>query len=221
MDSFNGFLRRHNLTRHAETGLTNGGFRIKRASNVILRNLKFHKPPEGKDLVALDQATKVWVDHCDFSTDGLVGDKDHYDGLLDITHASDSVTVSWTKFHDHWKGSLVGHSDNNGNEDRGRLRVTYHHNHWKNVNSRLPSLRFGTGHIYSSCYEDNPASGINSRMGAQVLVEQCYFSNTRRAIVTNLDSDAPGAAVQRNNVFVNSDIGITQTGSLSPPYSYT
>jgi pectate lyase len=35
------------------------------------------------------------------STIGITGDKDTYDGLLDITHASDDVTVSWTKFHDH------------------------------------------------------------------------------------------------------------------------
>lgn len=35
------------------------------------------------------------------STIGITGDKDTYDGLLDITHASDDVTVSWTVFHDH------------------------------------------------------------------------------------------------------------------------
>lgn len=89
------------------------------------------------------------------------------------------------------------------------------------MNSRLPSIRFGTAHIYSSCYEDNPTSGINSRMGAQVLVENCYFSNTKLAIVTDLDSDEDGYAVEKNNVYVNSSTEITQTGSLTPPYSYT
>lgn len=89
------------------------------------------------------------------------------------------------------------------------------------MNSRLPSIRFGTGHIYSSCYENNPTSGINSRMGAQVLVEDCYFLNTKLAIVTDLDSDTAGYAVDRNNVFVNSTEEITQVGSLTPPYSYT
>jgi len=28
---------------------------------------------------------------------------DYYDGLLDITHGSDYVTVSYNYFHDHWK----------------------------------------------------------------------------------------------------------------------
>jgi pectate lyase len=86
---------------NAGKGLTNGGFRLKSVTNVILRNLKMHDPPEGEDLISLNLATKVWVDHCDLSTEGAVGDKDYYDGLLDITHASDYVTVSWTKFHDH------------------------------------------------------------------------------------------------------------------------
>ncbi|KAI0550555.1 pectin lyase fold/virulence factor [Xylaria curta] len=205
----------------SRSGLTNGGFRVKRASNVILKNLYFHDPPEGKDLVEIQYSTNVWVDHCDFSTEGLVGDKDHYDGLLDITHGSDMVTVSWNKFHDHWKGSLVGHSDSNSGEDKGKLHVTYHHNYFTNVNSRLPSFRFGTGHVFSSCFENNPTSGINSRMGAQMLIEQNYFSSTKLAIVTDLDSDEDGYAVDKDNIFVDSDTRITQTGSLSPPYSYT
>lgn len=37
---------------------------------------------------------------------------------------------------------LIGHSDNNGAEDKGHLRITYHGNHFLNVNSRVPSLRF-------------------------------------------------------------------------------
>ncbi|KAM0270847.1 hypothetical protein ACHAQH_009311 [Verticillium albo-atrum] len=205
----------------SSSGLRDGGFRVRRTGNVIIRNLMFHNPIPGGDIVALDQAVRVWVDHCDFRSDGIVGDKDYFDGLLDVTHASDQVTISWNKFHDHWKGSLVGHSDNNASEDRGKLRVTYHHNHFYNVNSRLPSIRFGTGHIYSSCYENNPTSGVNSRMGAQVLVENTVFINTNKAIVTNLDSDEPGFAVERNNLFTNSPTDITQTGSYSAPYSYT
>ncbi|KAH9895415.1 polysaccharide lyase family 1 protein [Xylariomycetidae sp. FL2044] len=204
----------------SNSGLTNGGLRIKEASNVILKNLVFHNPPEGKDLVEVQYSSGIWVDHCDFSTDGITGDKDYYDGLLDITHGSDDVTVSWSVFHDHWKGSLVGHSDSNESEDSGHLKVTYHHNYWNNINSRTPSLRFGTGHIYSSCFEDIPTSGINSRMGAQVLVEENYFSAAKLAIVTDLDSDQEGYAVDADNVFVDSTTEITQTGSLSPPYSY-
>lgn len=58
-------------------------------------------------------------------------------------------------------------------------------------------------------------------MGAQLLIEQNYFSSTKLAIVTDLDSDEDGYAVDRDNVFVDSTTRITQTGSLTPPYSYT
>lgn len=120
-----------------------------------------------------------------------------------------------------WKGSLVGHSDSNAGEDTGKLKVTYHHNHFQNVNSRLPSIRFGTGHVYSSCYVDNPTSGVHSRMGAHVLVEESSFTNTKSAIITNLDSKEDGNAVEKNNVFTNSDISITGTEGLTIPYQYT
>ncbi|KAJ4305440.1 hypothetical protein N0V90_000971 [Kalmusia sp. IMI 367209] len=205
----------------SNAAITNGGFQIRKVSNVIVRNIKFHLAPEGKDQIDIDESTKVWIDHNDFSSNGLTGDKDQYDGLVDVKHAADSITVSWNKFHDHWKASLVGHSDSNAAEDTGHLHVTYHHNLWQNVNSRLPSIRFGTGHIYSSCFLDNPTSGVHSRMGAQILVEQSSFTNTKRAIITNLDSDEDGYAVQKNNIFTNSDISITQTGSLTIPYAYT
>lgn len=58
-----------------------------------------------------------------------------------------------TYFHDHWKTSLVGHSDSNGDEDTGHLRITYANNYWENCGSRGPSLRFGTGHVYNSYYK--------------------------------------------------------------------
>jgi len=58
-------------------------------------------------------------------------------------------------------------------------------------------------------------------MGAQVLVEGNHLNNVVLAVVTDLDSDLPGYAVERNNIFAGtSTTRITQTGSLSPPYSY-
>lgn len=68
------------------TGLTNGGIRVKRAENVILRNLYLHNAPSKKDLVELQYSTNIWIDHNDFSSNGITGSKDAYDGLLDITH---------------------------------------------------------------------------------------------------------------------------------------
>jgi pectate lyase len=114
----------------------------------------------------------------------------------------------------------MGHSDSAAAEDTGKLRVTYHHNSFTKVNSRLPSVRFGTAHVYSSCYSGG-ISGINSRMGAQVFVEQNSFTDVAKAVVTNLDSDQEGFAVEENNVFINSATQITKKGSFKPSYAYT
>lgn len=53
----------------------------------------------------------------------------HAIGLLDITHGCTGVTVTNSYLHDHWKASLVGHSDNNGAQDVA-ITVTYGNNYW-------------------------------------------------------------------------------------------
>lgn len=202
------------------SGFTGGGLRIKESTNVIVRNLNISKPVAPADGITVQKSTKVWIDHNTFSAD-RTHDKDYYDGLLDITHASDSVTVSWNTFKDHFKGSLVGHSDNNPTEDTGHLRVTYHHNQFSNVYSRIPSLRFGTGHFYDN-YVQGADTACHSRMGAQMLVENNVFRDTKIAVTTNRSSDVDGYAVLRGNDLGGAATEISQTGSFTnPPYSYT
>lgn len=75
--------------------------RVKGASNVILRNLKIENVLyDAGDAIGLDSATNVWIDHVDLSGD-LASDKINYDGLLDITHGSDWITVSNSYIHNH------------------------------------------------------------------------------------------------------------------------
>ncbi|KAF8599523.1 pectin lyase-like protein [Ceratobasidium sp. AG-I] len=201
------------------SGLTGGGFRVKDSKNVIIRNLRLSKSPKPTDLIELQNATNVWVDHNTFSSD-LAHNKDFYDGMCDISHASDFVTVSWNVFTEHYKTSLVGHSDKNAAEDTGHLRVTYHHNYFLNVNSRTPSLRFGTGHIYNNYLKNVATSGVDSRDGAQTLVESNVFDSVILPIETKTHG---GYAVQRNNIFINTTLETDLvTGTLtSAPYTYT
>ncbi len=51
-----------------------------------------------------------------------------HDGLLDITNGSDLITVSYNRFEDHDKVMLIGSTNNPNRGDRGKLRVTLHHN---------------------------------------------------------------------------------------------
>jgi pectate lyase len=52
------------------------------------------------DGITVEASTNVWIDHCELSSD-LDHGKDYYDGLVDITHGSDWVTVSNSYLHDH------------------------------------------------------------------------------------------------------------------------
>ncbi|MFF7840792.1 polysaccharide lyase family 1 protein [Streptomyces ossamyceticus] len=204
----------------ASSGFTGGGLRIKEKTDVVVRNLNISKPVAPADGITVQESTRVWIDHNSFSAD-RDHDKDHYDGLLDINHGSDGVTVSWNTFKDHFKGSLVGHSDNNAAEDTGHLKVTYHHNHFSDVHSRIPSLRFGTGHFYNN-FVDGAETACHSRMGAQMLVENNVFRDTKVAVTTNRSSDVDGYANLRGNDLGGAATEISRTGTFtSPPYRYT
>ena len=145
------------------------GLRVNKQSNVIIRNVKISKVlASAGDAIGIQASHRVWVDHVDVSSD-MSHDKDYYDGLIDITHGCTGITVSYSRLHDHWKGSLVGHSDSNGSEDRA-ITVTYYHNYWYNINSRGPSVRFGRAHVVNNYY-NNVKDGINTRQGAQVLAQ--------------------------------------------------
>ncbi len=194
-------------------------------SNVIIRNLSISfvqaSNTTGDAIHIINGANHIWIDHNNLFSDQNHG-KDFYDGLIDITHASDYITVSWNQLHDHFKVSLVGHSDSNGAQDTGHLHVTYHHNWFYNVNSRLPSLRFGTGHVYNNYFQNVGDSAVHSRMGAQMLIENNVFRNVPVAITTTGDSSVDGFANARGNDYGGATVTITQVGTFTQaPYSYT
>jgi pectate lyase len=200
------------------------GLDMKGVSNVIIRNLTIHnvKASSGTgDAIHIEKSTHLWIDHNNLYSDRSHG-KDYYDGLLDITHAGDYITVSWNRLHDHYKVSLVGHSDTNGSQDTGHLHVTYHHNWFYNDGSRLPSIRFGTAHVYNNYYQNVTLDAIHSRENAQVLVQNNVFRSVGTALTTTGDSKIDGYANASGNDYGGSTVTITKTGSFTkPPYSYT
>ncbi|MCZ9346193.1 pectate lyase, partial [Streptomyces sp. TRM76130] len=157
--------------------LKGASLQVKNADNVIVRNLELRdaydcfpvwQPNAGGlgdwktayDNLWLNGATHVWVDHVTASDQGHPDEDEptlfgrnylRHDGLLDITNASDLVTVSWSRFTDHDKAILIGSGDT-ATGDRGRLRVTLHHNAFESVVQRAPRVRFGQVHLYNNRY---------------------------------------------------------------------
>jgi pectate lyase len=207
------------------SSILNGlGLDLKGVTNVIIRNLtiRYVTASSGTgDNIHIENSTKIWVDHNDLYSDRTHG-KDYYDGLLDITHAGDYITVSWNRLHDHYKVSLVGHSDSNGAQDTGHLHVTFAHNWFYNDGSRLPSLRFGTAHVYNNYFQNVTLDAVHSRENAQVLVQNNVFRNVATAITTTGDSKVDGYANASGNDYGGATVTITKTGSFTnPPYSFT
>jgi len=146
-------------------------------TNIIVRNLTFQDtfdcfpawaPTDGAlgswnsqyDSISLRDSNNVWVDHNTFE-DRATADEtlplyfgvvfQVHDGLVDITNASDLVTVSWNRFRNHDKTMLIGSSDTAA-ADRGKLRVTLHHNLFDKIGQRAPRVRFGQVHVYNNLY---------------------------------------------------------------------
>ncbi|MGW4462477.1 pectate lyase family protein [Micromonospora sp. NPDC004704] len=188
------------------------GFNINGDRNVIIRNLNFR----GWDDDAInvqESATNIWIDHNSF-TDG-------YDGAVDIKRGSDFVTVSWNRVFGHDKNMLLGHSDDNGSQDIGHLRVSYHHNWFDGTTQRNPRVRFANPvHVYNNYYNNNSGYGVASTEGAGVLVEGNYFENVPDPYHLGEADSGPGTLVARNNHFVNSGSGQTGGSVASIPYSY-
>jgi pectate lyase len=180
--------------------------------NVIVRNLTFDDWPD--DAINVQMFSHhVWIDHNTFIAGG--------DGGVDIKRGSSYVTVSWNHIL-HDKNMLLGHDDDNGAQDIGRLNVTYHHNWFDGSGSRNPRVRFGDPvHVYNNYYLANSDYGIASTMDAGVLVEGNFFEGVDDPYHLGEGSSGPGSIVARDNCFVDSGSG-QAGGSVAPiPYGYT
>jgi pectate lyase len=212
------------LGRSANAGVTGGGgLLLESVRNVIIRGIRCSFVQWPSDCIEVSRSTNVWIDHNEIWSD-MDHHKDFYDGLIDVVRGSDFVSISWNILRNHFKVALCGNSDDAAAMDMGRLRISWQGNWFRNVNSRTPSLRFGQNHIWNNLYENVDTSTINSRMGAFVFVENNVFINSRRTIITNLDSREEGFANHRNNLFgSHSDAGphITRSNGFTPNYTYS
>ncbi len=228
-----------NPTLSGHVGLTT-------STNVIIRNMNIVgyncAPPDvdvttggqcqnGQDAVTVDKSSKnVWFDH-DAVSDGS-------DGNLDITHASDFITISYTKFFYSTKRSdpndtgpmghrvcnLIGHSDSNSSEDTGHLNVTFHHDWWAdNVMERMPRVRFGKVHVFNNLYT---AAGNNYSVGlgyfGNVRTENNVFQGVNVPLNIADYSNSSSVLGSTGNVFTSTTGNTAGVGTpFSPSYSYS
>ncbi|MBP0966802.1 MAG: hypothetical protein J5722_04135, partial [Oscillospiraceae bacterium] len=71
--------------------------------------------------------------------------------------------------------------------------ITYHHNWYDHSDSRHPRIRTCTVHIYNNYYDGNAKYGVGVTMGASAFVEQNYFRNCPKPMMSSMQgTDAQG-----------------------------
>ncbi|MET9811420.1 pectate lyase [Streptomyces sp. NPDC006355] len=211
--------------------LKGASLQVRNADNVIIRNLELRdaydcfpvwQPNTGGlgdwkaayDNLWLAGATHVWVDHITASDRGHPDAKEptyfarnylRHDGLLDITNGSDLVTVSWSRFADHDKAMLIGNSDT-ATGDRGKLRVTLHHNAFESVVQRAPRVRFGQVHVYNNRYDitgDDYRYSLGVSTESRIHAENNAFHAPGHVEVADLVRSWNGSALHQSGTLFN------------------
>ncbi|MDR6904326.1 pectate lyase [Agromyces sp. 3263] len=214
--------------------ITGAALQVANVSNVVIRGLTLTNafdcfpswdPTDGEtgnwnsewDLLTVTGSTNVWIDHNDLSDGGALDSlqPSHFgrpfqihDGLLDVVRAADLVTISWNRFHDHDKVMLIGNSDSR-TTDRGHLRVTLHHNEFRDLGQRAPRVRFGqvdayNNHYVQSTHDQYPfvyswGLGIESKL----VAEQNAFTVTKDFDPAAIIEVYKGTAISESGNVVN------------------
>jgi pectate lyase len=240
-------------------GIVNGHIVLSSVSQVIIRNLKIVNPCDvGPVWDPNDGALGNWnavttasasrlgphmVDHVTF-TDGAMTDdllpvenghfKQCHDGALDITNASDYVTVSYNVFGQHRKNNLIGSSDT-ATADSGKLHITFSNNVFRDIVSRAPRVRYGQVHLYNNYFvgsKTHPAYPYEYSVGvgqqAQILSNNNVFeiAGATRCdeVVTPIGGTVPGAFRDSGSALNGAALaGRSTPGSVaySVPYAYS
>lgn len=158
-------------------GFVNASLIVSGVEQVIVRHLAIRNPcditpqwdahdgPRGNwnsdyDGITVRAARHVWIDHNSFTDAPDTDDRapvengktrQCHDGALDISQASDLVSVTYNHFAEHEKNMLIGASDR-ATGDTDRLRITLKGNLFEHVAERAPRVRYGQVHLFNNYY---------------------------------------------------------------------
>ena len=159
----------------AETGNTSAG------KSFEVRNIAFRNVPEdclgmegqqGDDSLTAP-VERCWIHNCEFYAPKISNpaesDKDGGDGACDFKRGQ-YFTNSYCYYEGYHKTNLVGSSDTSL-----QYHLTYHHNYWKNCESRGPLARQADIHMYNNVYDGQTSYCQNPRANAFIFSEYNYF----------------------------------------------
>ena len=172
-----------------------------------VRNISFKNVPEdcvgmegqqeGSTLTA--PVERCWIHHCTFYapviSNPAESDKDGGDGACDFKRGQ-YFTNSYCYYYGYHKTNLVGSSDSSL-----QYHLTYHHNYWKNCESRGPLARQANIHMYNNIFDGQTSYCMNPRANAYIFSEYNMFYTSKNPV------DVDSGAVKSYNDSFTSCIG--------------
>ena len=153
-----------------------------------VRNIAFQNVPEdcvgmegqqeGSTLTA--PVERCWIHHCTFYapviSNPAESDKDGGDGACDFKRGQ-YFTNSYCYYNGYHKTNLVGSSD-----DSLQYHISYHHNYWKDCESRGPLARQANIHMYNNIFEGQTSYCMNPRANAYIFSEYNLFFECKNPV---------------------------------------
>jgi pectate lyase len=243
----------------AGAGFVNGHIVLSSVSQIIIRNLKISAPCDvapvwdptdgatgnwnsAFDAISVTGSDHVWIDHNSFTDAPLTDDllpiengkkRQCHDGALDITNASDYVTVSYNHFSQHDKNNLIGSGDS-ATGDEGKLKITFSNNVFADIVQRAPRVRYGMVHLFNNYYagtKSRPVYSHSYSVGvghqAKILSNNNVFAITGAASCASvvINSGGTGGAFKDSGSTLNgaplAGCTVPNTVSWSVPYAYS
>ncbi len=157
-----------------------------------VRNVSFRNVPEdcvgmegvqeGSTLTA--SVERCWIHNCEFYVPKIANpaesDKAEGDGACDFKRGQ-YFTNSYCYYEGYHKTNLVGASDSNV-----QYHLTYHHNYWKNCESRGPLARQANIHMYNNVFDGQSSYCMNPRANAYIFSEYNVFNDSKNPMQVKL-----------------------------------
>jgi pectate lyase len=172
--------------------------------NFEVRNIAFNNVPEDcigmegqqEDSTLTAPVERCWIHHCTFNapiiSNPAESDKGGGDGACDFKRGQ-YFTNSYCYYVGYHKTNLVGSSDSSL-----QYHITYHHNYWKNCESRGPLARQANIHMYNNIFEGQYSYCMNPRANAYIFSEYNMFYASKNPV--DVDS---GAVKSYNDSFTS------------------
>ncbi|KAG4956277.1 hypothetical protein AAZX31_15G105500 [Glycine max] len=125
-----------------------------------------HRRGSDGDGISIFASSNIWIDHCFLARCA--------DGLIDVIHASTSITISNNYFTQHDKVMLLGHSDEYTADKK--MKVTIAFNRFASgLIERMPRVRFGYAHVVNNKYDGWKMYAIGGSSNPTILSEGNYY----------------------------------------------